>query len=140
MDPSGWSGYVAGGLPNTPAHRAIFHYGLGDAQVTWLGAHAVALSAGASIYASNAREGNETLGQFAAVADDAVLTEGSLIMGFSYDYPVVPFINVPPDTGFDAHECPRRTPAAQEQMHRFFTSGEIANTCGGECVFKGLSC
>ena len=24
-------------LPNTPGHTVIGHYGLGDAQVTWLG-------------------------------------------------------------------------------------------------------
>ena len=140
MGPSGWARYLAGGLPNTPAHRAIFHYGLGDAQVTWLGCHAIALSAGAAIFASNAREGNETLSQFAAVADDAVLTTGSLVMGFDYGYPTVPFVNVPPNDGFDAHECPRRTPAGQEQAHHFFATGEIINTCGGTCYFKGQAC
>ena len=140
MDPSGWSSYVGGGLPATPAHRAIFHYGLGDAQVTWLGAHAVALSAGAAIFASNAREGNETLDHFIAVADDAILTSGNLVMGFDYGFPAVPFINVPPSDGFDAHECPRRTPAGQAQMAHFFETGEIINTCGGKCSFPGLQC
>jgi hypothetical protein len=142
MDPSGWAGYVGGGLPGTPAHRAIFQHGLGDAQVTWLGAHAIARSAGAVIFASNAREGNETLDLFTAVADDAVLTTGSAMVTFSFDFPLVPFINVPPSDGVDAHECVRRNPAAQAQMAHFFKTGEIINTCagGGECVYPNPQC
>ena len=131
MDPSGWSGYVAGGLPNTPAHRAIFHYGIGDAQVSWLGCHLAASAAGASMYASNVRVGNESLAYFNTVPDATVLKEGNLVMGFNYGFPAPPFINVPPNDGFDAHECPRRTPQGQEQLHTFFSTGDIVNTCGG---------
>ncbi len=42
-------------LPNTPAHRVIMQYGLADAQVTWLGAHTMARSIGASMFSSNVR-------------------------------------------------------------------------------------
>jgi len=38
VDPSGWTTYIGGGLDGTPPHRVIYHYGLGDAQVTWLAA------------------------------------------------------------------------------------------------------
>ena len=143
MDGSGWASYItapsgaAGGpgvLPGTPSHRAVWHYGLGDAQVTWLGCHTVSRSASASMFASNVREGNESLAYFPSVADDAVLTSGNLVMGFDFGFPVVPFVNVPPNDGHDAHECPRRAPAAQAQMKRFFETGEIVNTCGGACV------
>jgi hypothetical protein len=138
MDPSGWASYIPGGLPNTPAHRAIWHYGLGDAQVSWLGCHAIALSAGAVMFSGNAVEGNETLTQFTLVDNGQVLTQGSAVMGIDFGLPQVPFINVPPNDGYDAHECPRRTPQAQAQMARFFYTGEIANTCadlpGGTCV------
>lgn len=143
MDPSGWSAYVTapsgaaggpGALPGTPSHRAIFHYGLGDRQVTWLGQHAVSRSTGARMFASNVREGNESLAQFDFVADDAVVTSGNIVMGFDYGFPEVPFVNVPPpDSTPDAHECPRRTPTAQAQMRRFFETGEIVNTCAGPC-------
>jgi len=134
MDGSGWASYITrGGLPNTPAHRAIWHYGLGDAQVSWLGCHAVSLSAGASMFQSNVHEGNETLTQFNLVPDNAVLTSGSAVMGFNYNLPQVPFVNIPPNDGFDAHECPRRTPEAQAQMAHFFYTGEIVNTCNGAC-------
>jgi len=134
MDGSGYASYISNPLPNTPSHRSIWHYGLGDAQVSWLGAHAIALSAGASMYASNVREGNETLTQFNLIADSTVLTTGNLIMGFDYGLPQVPFVNIPPNDGYDAHECPRRTPEAQQQMAHFFITGEIINTCNGACT------
>ena len=143
MDGSGWASYItapsgaaggAGVLPGTPSHRAVWHYGLGDAQVTWLGCHLVSRSAGASIFASNVREGNETLAQFPVVADDAIVRAGNIVMGFDFGFPDVPFVNVPPSDGHDAHECPRRAPNAQAQMRRFFETGDIVNPCGGACV------
>lgn len=135
-DPAGYVGYLSGNntLPGTPEHRVIWHYGLGDAQVTWLGAHMLAHSAGARMFAGQAREGNETLDYFPTVPNDAMLTTGSAIMGFAYGFPSVPFVNTPPTDGIDAHECPRRTPSAQAQMARFFFTGDIVNTCGGPCV------
>jgi hypothetical protein len=138
MDPSGWAGYMSSGtLPNTPAHRVIMHYGLGDHQVTWLGAHAIAMSAGCKMFQSNVHEGNETLAQFVKVADSDVLRDGNLIMGFDFGFPVNPFVNQPPTSGPDAHECPRRAPEGQQQMAHFFETGEIINTCGGACVLNG---
>lgn len=137
MDPGGWAAYItnpANPLPGTPPKRVIWHYGLGDAQVTWLGAHAVAHSAGAVMFASQVHDGNETLAQFDKVPDTTVITSGNAIMGWDYGFPLVPFINVPPSDGIDAHECPRRTPAAQQQMAHFFVTGEIINTCNGPCV------
>ncbi len=137
MDGSGWASYIsapANTLPGTPSHRVIWHHGLGDAQVSWLGAHAIALSAGAVMFKSNVAEGNETLSQFTFVEDAAVVTSGCAIVGFDYGFPIVPFQNTPPTNGIDAHECPRRTPAAQAQMAHFFFTGEIINTCGGACV------
>ena len=94
MDPAGWVGYItepSPPLPGTPSHRAIWHYGLGDAQVTWLGAHALALSAGAVMFQSQPAVGNESLAHFSFVPDDAVLTTGNAIVGFDYGFPTVPF-------------------------------------------------
>ena len=89
------------------------------------------------MFASNAVEGNETLSYFRTVPDATVLTTGNAVMGIDFGFPTVPFVNIPPSAGPDAHECPRRTPAAQAQMARFFATGEIANTCGGTCVLQG---
>lgn len=124
-------------LPNTPSHRAIWHYGLGDAQVTWLGAHALALSAGAVMFKSQTSVGNESLAHFSFVPDDAVLTSGNAIVGFDYGFPTVPFVNVPPTDGIDAHECPRRTPSAQEMMAHFFITGTLGGA-GRGCLLWAL--
>lgn len=139
QDPATYAPHVgagaAGPLPGTPPHRAVWQYGLGDAQVTWLGAHMLAHSAGAVRFASQVPEGNESLAYIPAVPDGAVLTDGHAVVGFDFGLPLVPPVNTPPADGFDAHECPRRTPAGQAQMARFFYTGEIANTCGGPCSY-----
>jgi hypothetical protein len=137
MDPAGWASYIANPVDGSTARRIIMHYGLGDHQVTWLGAHAIAKTANAKMFSSNVREGNESLAYFDTVSDSTVITDGSGIMGFDFGFPINPFINVPPASGPDAHECPRRAPQAQEQMARFFATGEIVNTCKGPCVLNG---
>lgn len=72
-EPSGYMSAVARDpLPNTPAHRVLVHYGLGDAQVTWLGAQALARSIGAHMYASNVPEGNETFYGYTTISDNTV--------------------------------------------------------------------
>jgi len=134
LEPAGYVDSISDNLlPNTPAHRVIFQYGLGDAQVTWLGTYQLARAVNASVYKSNVKQGNETLFGFNTVDDTAVLSEGNLLMGWDFGAPTAPFINVPANKSFDAHEKPRRTLTAQQQMHTFFTTGNIVNTCQGPC-------
>lgn len=118
-------------------HRVIHHYGLNDHQVTWLGAHAIAHSTGAAVFASNVAVGNQSIAYMRTVPDNTVLTTGNGLMGFDFGFPTPPFINVPPTVGDDAHECPRRSPAGNAQLAHFFATGEIINTCGGACVLNG---
>lgn len=40
--------------------------------------------------------------------------------------------NIPPNKEFDTHEDVRRDPRSQEQMHLFFTTGAIVDTCDGQ--------
>lgn len=175
VEPSVWTTYMNGGLDSTtPAHRSLFHYGLGDAQVrrkplrvlTCLLSHSSTTphldlppsrrcpgsprrtspapwarrsSRGrqASLFFAvpvaspiptplllQPLEGNQSLADFSFVPADTVLSEGSVVVGFDYGFPTVPFTNQAPNDGFDAHECPRRTPAAQAQMFHFFETGE----------------
>jgi hypothetical protein len=137
MDPAGWANYIANPVDGSKGRRIIMHYGLGDHQVTWLGAHAIAKSVNAKMFISNVREGNESLAYFDTISDSTILTDGSAILGFDFGFPINPFINVPPSTGPDAHECPRRALQAQAQMARFFATGDIVNTCAGPCVLNG---
>ena len=127
-------------LPNTPPHRIIFEYGLGDAQVSWLGCHMIGVSAGAVMFESQVAEGNETLSQFTMIPDSTVVTTpgGNVIQGWDFGVPVAPFINIPPNSTTDTHEYTRRTATAQAQMAQFFYTGGIANTCGGPCYFPQL--
>jgi hypothetical protein len=120
-------------LPNTNAHEVLLHYGLGDAQVSWLGAHAIARSANAVMYASNAKENNETFFGFDLLTDDATVTGRSAIQGWDYSSPQAPLYNVPPSEEGDTHECSRRDDRAQQQMGNFFLTGVVSNVCGGVC-------
>lgn len=86
---------------------------------------------GASMYESNVQEGNETLFGFEFLADNATTTK-SVIQGWDFGAPQVPFVNVPP-TKSDTHEDTRRAVTAQQQSHEFFVTGTISNKCKGPC-------
>ena len=118
-------------LPGTPPHRVIFHYGLGDAQESWLGCQTLARSTGhISMFESNVREGNETFFGYTRVPDDANITEGNAIVGFDFGAPTAPFINVPCNATTDAHEKPRRDRHAQDMMDHFFATGKCTHVSG----------
>ena len=116
-------------LPGTPAKRLLFQYGLGDAQVSWLGAFFMARSTDAKLFRGNVAEANETLYGFDFA--DGQVTDGSIATGWSFGAPAAPRENTPPDGAFDTHEDVRRDARAQEQMHSFFSSGIIPDLCGG---------
>lgn len=79
-------------LQNTQPHRVLLHYGLGDAQVSWLGAQVLGRSIGAHMYASNVREQNEDLFGFSMIDDrTSLMGNESLIQGWNFgeDKPVL---------------------------------------------------
>ena len=41
--------------------------------------------------------------------------------------------SVPPNKDGDTHECPRREPAAQEQLRDFLEDGVVNQYCEGVC-------
>eukprot|EP00049_Salpingoeca_infusionum_P018359 m.356907 g.356907 ORF g.356907 m.356907 type:complete len:654 (+) comp17657_c0_seq1:91-2052(+) len=136
MEPAGYLHHISRDpLPNTPQHTIIGHYGLGDAQVTWLGMLVLGRSVGASMFESNVHEGNETLALFPKINDNATLTGVGqhLVQGWDFGAPQVPFVNIPASKKTDAHEKPRRSLRAQEATHLFLTEGVVRNTCAGPC-------
>lgn len=134
-EPAGYMGSISRDpLPNTMKHEVLLHYGLGDAQVTWLGAQSIARSVDAVQYGSNAKENDESFYGLELLADDAVVTGRSGIQGWDYGSAQAPLYNVPPGTEGDTHECPRKDDRAQVQMGHFFLTGEIKNACDGTCV------
>lgn len=138
MDPSSYMHAVsADPLPGTSAKTILINYGIGDAQVTWLGAHTIARSLGASMFASNVRVGNETLSGFPFLPDDAVVTGtgNNVIMGIAFDGTLpVPFINIPAAASTDVHGKVHKTPQSVSQRAQFFWQGQIVNPCGGPCI------
>lgn len=134
-EPSGFMKAVSQDpLINTKPHEILLQYGLGDAQVSWLGAQAVARSSNAVMYVSNAQEHEEQWFGFEMLNDDVVVTGKSAIMGFDFKSPQAPEVNTPPVEEGDTHEMPRRDLRAQEMMGRFFSTGEIFNPCAGTCI------
>jgi hypothetical protein len=121
-------------LPDTEAKEVLLHYGLGDAQVTWLGAQAIARSVDAVQYASSAKENDESFFGLELIADDVVVTGRSGIQGWDYGSAQAPLVNKPPSEVGDTHGCPRNDDRAQIQMGNFFLKGEISNVCGGTCI------
>ncbi|XP_065913302.1 uncharacterized protein [Dysidea avara] len=139
-EPNGYMSSITDNpLPNTPSHRVIMHYGLGDAQVSILGLYSLARSVGVVMFENHVLEtfklpsGNtvvEKLYGFSLVSNDDVMIKESAATGFDCGVPAEPSYNTPPNSKTDTHERPRRTKAAMEQMHTFFRYGEIRNYCG----------
>jgi len=111
-------------LPGTNPKVVLQQVGMGDNQVTTLGAEFLARGHGAVMLSNPAQEafGIE-------VASDS--TTGSVLV--EYDYGIeVPYTNTPPSDP-DPHEWVRREATAQDQMAHFFETGEIVNFCDGPC-------
>jgi hypothetical protein len=133
-DPMGYvDAITTNTLPGTPKHTVLVHYGLGDCQVSYLGAYSEGRTIGCQMFLNNVLEGNETMFGFQHIAGP---TQTSMIVGFDYGAPPVPPINVPPNKAFDSHEKPRRDKRAQDQMYQFFTTGVIVDTCNGQGCTK----
>ncbi|ETO07439.1 hypothetical protein RFI_29953 [Reticulomyxa filosa] len=125
-------------FPATPKHSVLIHYGLGDAQVSWLGAEEIGRALNAYMFESNVAEYNETLFGFQFIPDSKVINvtqfPGShLIQGWNFNEPQVPFVNRPPDCADDTHEFTRRQATAIQANHVFWTQGLIYNACNGSC-------
>ena len=104
----------------------LLHVAQGDKQVTPLGAHVYAQGFGADLVEDPYQPvyGLETV---------ASGTVGSGIVEFDYGL-VIPDTNVPPpDDNDDSHEWPRRDRAGQDQIDRFFRTGELVHFCDGPC-------
>lgn len=137
-EPSGFMRAINGPaderLPGTPGHEVLFQYGLGDAQVSWLAAQSAARSTNAVMYASNAKEHDESFFGFELLEDDQINVTGrSAIQGFSFGSAPAPLQNVPPSKDGDTHEDVRRDANARAQLGTFLLSGEVFNPCGGTC-------
>lgn len=127
-EPAGYAHFLnEAPLPGTPAKEVLLQVAVGDSQVTTLGAHMMARSYGAATVAEAYRD------VWGVPELEAPFTGSALVEWYYPDGPVEPYESVPPDQSVDTHECPRREPAAHEQMDAFFTDGTIVQPCDGVC-------
>jgi hypothetical protein len=131
-DPGESGGYAwnltRDGLPGTPPKRILMQAAQGDAQVSTLGAEIFARALGAASVAPQIRP-------IFGVPEQTAPIEASAIAEWLYtDGSAEPFTNVPPSADGDTHECPRREPAAQDQLSEFLETGVVDQFCDGQCV------
>lgn len=128
-DPGGYAGYLTGStLSGTPAHQLLIHVGLGDHQVTPLGAEWIARTVGAKTLAPQTRAVwgiDEAASPYAG---------SSALVEFDYGLPAAPKTNTPPGGFPDPHEWVRKTPEAYGQADVFFRTGRFEQTCAGACT------
>ncbi len=105
----------------------LLHTGIGDAEVTTLGAAIMARSYGANTISPQTRE-------VFGVDERAPGQSGSALVEWRYtDVPDPPIEPIPPNKFTSPHECPRRQPDAQAQIGAFFATGLVEHTCDGVC-------
>lgn len=124
----GWSHDIVSPPPGIPDKQVLLQVGLADAQVHIEGSRYQARSMQALMIAPVVHE----VYGIPIVQGDV---QGSAYIEYDYGVPPTPETNLPPENDNPAHECVRRTPAAQAQVAHFLKTGEIKNFCDGECVF-----
>jgi len=106
---------------------------LGDHQVSNLGAHHMARSAGVG----HLDTGVQTIWGLPAFDDGDV---GSALVEYDFGLPPDPVCNLPQSACGDPHGKLRRLPAAREQIDTFLRTGAITNFCtDGVCSFPEQS-
>jgi hypothetical protein len=113
--------------PAVGAKQVLMQVAIGDAQVTDVGAQIQARAFGAATVAPQTRP-------VWGVEEKPPGFTGSAYVEWSYsDVPPPPTENVPPSKADDPHECPRREPAAQQQLRDFLEDGVVHQYCEGKC-------
>ncbi|MBX3214088.1 MAG: hypothetical protein KF850_18780 [Labilithrix sp.] len=133
VEPNGWTKYLGGGLPNTPAHSVLMTAALGDHQVTTFGAHVMARAVGAKHLDTGLRD----VFGLDKVAETPV---GSVYAEYDFGLPEEPLCNVPMSHCDDPHGMIRKLQASDDQLDTFLRTGQGKNFCpGGACRFPEQS-
>jgi hypothetical protein len=139
-EPDGYISYISSntlpcsGCPNgqTPSHNILIHDGIGDQQVTPLGAHFIARTVGAQNLETVNRE-------LYGIQDAAPGFSGNGICEYNFWLPASqsPITDIPPDSSLpDPHDALRQLNSAQDMADTFFRTGVVVQTCadGGPCA------
>jgi len=155
-DPDGLAHHITTDpLPDTPAHHVLMHVALGDHQVTQYAAQVEARTIGARARLPWADPGrhSERDPTYGLAPISSFPYDGSAIVMWdagpirstgcppgesSCGNDVPPVANVPPSTGADPHELPRRSAAARQQKSDFLQiGGRVTNPCGTRPCYDG---
>ena len=133
VEPSGWTKYLRGGLPNTPPHEVLMRAAPGDHQVATWGAHVFARAVGAKLLDSGVRD-------VFGLEKTAQSETGSVYTEYDFGLPQEPLCNVPMIHCSDPHGLPRKLQVAEDQLDRFLRTGVGENFCNNKvCKFPELS-
>ncbi len=138
-------------LPDTPPHEVLLHVGLGDHQVTHYAAKVQARTIGAAAHVPWAAAGRDTDRDptFGIPPITRYPFAGSAIVGWDIGplrmeatggvgTPPPPKTEVPPRSGQDPHEFPRRSAAGMRQKSAFLRPGGVViDVCGGGPCYAG---
>ncbi|MES2639099.1 MAG: hypothetical protein V4850_06435 [Myxococcota bacterium] len=126
-EPGGWGRQMTEDpIAGVPPKRVLVQDAIGDAQVSTIGAQNMARAYGASLI-------ENPLAEIWGLDIQPSEFAGSALVEYAHGAPEVPYTNVPPDSGVDTHEDTRRTPAAQDQLDLFLTTGVVKQFCDGVC-------
>jgi hypothetical protein len=133
VEPNGWTKYLHGGLPNTPAHAVLMSAARGDHQVTTFGAHVMARSIGAKHLESGIRD-------VFKLEKMAETQGGSVYVEYDFGLPEEPTCNVPMSHCEDPHGAIRQLQANDDQLDQFLRTGQGVNFCPNKvCKFPEQS-
>jgi hypothetical protein len=124
VEPSGYTKYLHGGLPNTPSHEVLMRAALGDHQVSTFGAQVMARAVGAK----HLDTGNGDLFGLEKTNETA---SGSVYAEYDFGLPHAPLCNVPMTLCNDPHGLLRKLDSAEEQLDRFLRTGNGMTFCAG---------
>jgi hypothetical protein len=137
-EPDGYISYITDNLlPNTPSHNVLIHDGLGDQQVSPLGAQFEARTLGAKNLQAVNRE-------IYGITDAPGGFTGNGYCEYNFWLPTSQWglTQAPPSAAYpDPHDALRQLNSAQDMADQFFRTGVVNQTCenGGPCAAPGSS-
>ena len=117
----------------TPAKTVLMDIAFGDWQVSEIGAMVAARTMGLPIQRPVTAAGrSEEVEPGWGLETLTYPSDGGAIIIWDSGADPIPFEAVPPSTGFDPHEHPRRDPDVRKQKAAFLFDDTLIDVCGGE--------
>ncbi len=130
----GYAEQMTSGLPGTPSHQVLLEEAFGDHQVTNVATETEARTIGAHVHEPALAPGRSAESEpFWDLATLHTPSRGPALFVWDTGVPPEPLADTPPTQGPDPHDTtPRTFPPFWDQMHAFFTTGEVTDPCGAE--------